>query len=195
MLGLGLRLLATSRPEIPIRLGFHQMKHIAYHELALRDIPRAVVYQDIRKFVIHELGLIQADRGLHLMRCAETCNTDFTFLHSVKKNSDTWIYYSSSVTTFSHARQSASANKREGQVSLKEGIKQKRTSPLAILASEQAEPSHARTEGSDCEEAVSSVPPEPLKRGLVNVVKKRGRVSLPYLRFPLLIDFLVLKII
>jgi Heterokaryon incompatibility protein (HET) len=61
---LGFRVLATSRPEIPIRLGFHEMKHIAYHELALHNVPRAIVDQDIEKFVRHELFQIKAERAL-----------------------------------------------------------------------------------------------------------------------------------
>ena len=64
MAGLGLRVLVTSRPEIPIRLGFHNMKHIAYHELALHDVPRHIVDQDIKRFVTHELVQIRAERNL-----------------------------------------------------------------------------------------------------------------------------------
>lgn len=64
MTGLGLRVLVTSRPEIPIRLGFHNMKHIAYHELALHDVPRAIVDQDITRFVTHELAQVRAERSL-----------------------------------------------------------------------------------------------------------------------------------
>jgi hypothetical protein len=64
MAGLGLRLLVTSRPETPIRLGFRKMKHVQYHDLALHDVPRAIVDEDIRKFVAHELALIQVERGL-----------------------------------------------------------------------------------------------------------------------------------
>lgn len=62
--GLGLRILVTSRPEVPIRLGFQDMKHIAYYELALHDVPRAIVDRDIKMFVTHELAQIKADRGL-----------------------------------------------------------------------------------------------------------------------------------
>jgi hypothetical protein len=61
---LGLRILATSRPETPIRLGFRDMKHITYHELALHDVPRALVDHDIQKFVTHELLQIQNERVL-----------------------------------------------------------------------------------------------------------------------------------
>jgi hypothetical protein len=64
MMGLGLRVAMTSRPEIPIRLRFQKMKHIAYHELALHDVPRAIVDQDIEKFVRHELFQIKTERVL-----------------------------------------------------------------------------------------------------------------------------------
>ena len=64
MAGLGLRVLVTSRPGISIRLGFHKMKHIAYHELALHDVPRAIVDHDIKKFVTHELAQIKVERKL-----------------------------------------------------------------------------------------------------------------------------------
>ena len=62
--GLDLRLLVTSRPESPIWKGFQNMKHIAYHELALRDVPLALVDRDIKVFVTHGLAHIQTDRGL-----------------------------------------------------------------------------------------------------------------------------------
>ena len=61
---LGLRVLATSRPETPIRLGFCHMRHIIYHELALHDVPRAIVDQDIQRFVTHELYQIKTERIL-----------------------------------------------------------------------------------------------------------------------------------
>lgn len=61
---LGLRVLITSRPEDPIRLGFHNMSHIAYHELALHNVGRAIADQDIKSFVTHELAQIRAERCL-----------------------------------------------------------------------------------------------------------------------------------
>lgn len=54
----------TSRPEVPIRLDFYSMKYIAYHELALHDVPRAIINQDIKKFVRHELSQIKIERVL-----------------------------------------------------------------------------------------------------------------------------------
>ena len=64
MADLGLRVLVTSRPEVPIRLGFSNMRHIAYQELALHDVPRAIVDQDIKTFVAHELAQIKTERNL-----------------------------------------------------------------------------------------------------------------------------------
>ena len=64
MAGLGFRVLVTSRPETPIRLGFQNMEHIAYHELALHDISRAIVDQDIEAFVTHELTQVKTERNL-----------------------------------------------------------------------------------------------------------------------------------
>jgi len=40
----------TSRPEIPIRLGFRAMPEILHHDLVLQDVPRAIVDQDISVF-------------------------------------------------------------------------------------------------------------------------------------------------
>ena len=62
MEGLGLRVLVTSRPDIPISLGFRNMTHIAYHEIALHYVSRVTVDQDIERFVTHELGQIKTDR-------------------------------------------------------------------------------------------------------------------------------------
>jgi hypothetical protein len=64
MADLGLRVVVTSRPEIPIRLGFQKMKQIAYHGLALHDVRRAIVDQDIEKYVRHEILQIKTERAL-----------------------------------------------------------------------------------------------------------------------------------
>ncbi|KAK5246711.1 hypothetical protein LTR20_007355 [Exophiala xenobiotica] len=61
---LGIRLLVTSRPETPIQLGFRDMNHITYHKLALHNVTKAVVDQDIKTFVAYKLGRIRADQGL-----------------------------------------------------------------------------------------------------------------------------------
>ncbi|RMZ89369.1 hypothetical protein DV736_g3395, partial [Chaetothyriales sp. CBS 134916] len=61
---LGIRLLVTSRPEMPIQLGFQNMDHITYCELALHDMPRALVDRDIETYITYRLGQIQTDQGL-----------------------------------------------------------------------------------------------------------------------------------
>ena len=64
MLSLGFRLLITSRPESPIRLGFQDMKDITYHELALHDVPRPVVDRDIKILVTHKVRPNQSGRKI-----------------------------------------------------------------------------------------------------------------------------------
>ena len=64
MAGLGFRVLMTSRPENPIRFGFRNMEHIAYHETALHDVPRAIVDKDIQVFITYELAQIKTERNL-----------------------------------------------------------------------------------------------------------------------------------
>ena len=64
MAALGLRVLVTSRPEVPVRLWFHSMTHVAYHQLALREVDRAIVDRGITQFVVHELANIKANRNL-----------------------------------------------------------------------------------------------------------------------------------
>ena len=45
----------TSRPEIPIRLGFRGMPEVVHQDLSLHGIPRSVVEHDISLFLKHEL--------------------------------------------------------------------------------------------------------------------------------------------
>ncbi|KAF2458145.1 quinon protein alcohol dehydrogenase-like superfamily [Lineolata rhizophorae] len=56
-----LRVFLTSRPETPIRSGFHQMPAGGYHDFVLQDISPSIVDQDISKFFWHELTLICQD--------------------------------------------------------------------------------------------------------------------------------------
>lgn len=53
-----LRIFLTSRPELPIRLGFTQIKG-TYQYLILHEIPESVVEHDISAFLEHELGIIR----------------------------------------------------------------------------------------------------------------------------------------
>ena len=59
-----LRVFVTSRPEIPIRLGFRAMPKIVHHDLVLHDICRAIVDHDISIFLQHELSVIRQERAL-----------------------------------------------------------------------------------------------------------------------------------
>ena len=61
---LKLRVLVTSRPETPIRLGFRDMPAIIHEDLVLHNVSRPVVEHDIRIFLAHELGKIRIERSL-----------------------------------------------------------------------------------------------------------------------------------
>ncbi|KAL8631125.1 hypothetical protein Q9189_003159 [Teloschistes chrysophthalmus] len=58
---LRLKILVTSRPELLIRHGFERMSTIFHRDLALQDVPRAVVNTDIMTFLKHELKEVQYD--------------------------------------------------------------------------------------------------------------------------------------
>ncbi|KAI2631854.1 vegetative incompatibility protein HET-E-1 [Hypoxylon sp. NC1633] len=55
-----LRVFVTSRPELPIRLGFHNIEG-KYQDVILHQISREVVGRDISAFLRHELGEIRND--------------------------------------------------------------------------------------------------------------------------------------
>ncbi|KAI9774444.1 MAG: hypothetical protein M1839_001727 [Geoglossum umbratile] len=59
-----LQILVTSRPELPIRLGFKQMSDGTYQDLVLHEIPKRTIENDIRLFLEHELKEIQEQRSL-----------------------------------------------------------------------------------------------------------------------------------
>lgn len=61
---LSLRIFVTSRPDIPIRLGFREMSTIMYKDLVLHDVPRSVVDSDIYTFLKYELGQIRREYDL-----------------------------------------------------------------------------------------------------------------------------------
>ena len=61
-----LRVLVTSRPETPIRLGFHAIPRDVYKEFKLHAISPAVVRHDIAIFLRHELNKIGEGRSLPL---------------------------------------------------------------------------------------------------------------------------------
>jgi NACHT domain len=58
LLKIRLRVLITSRPEVPIRFGFRQIPHAEHHNFILHDIEPVIVDQDIFTFLRHEIGSI-----------------------------------------------------------------------------------------------------------------------------------------
>ena len=59
-----LRVFVTSRPELPIRLGFKQMSDGTYRDLVLHEIARKTIERDITLFLEHELAKIRERRCL-----------------------------------------------------------------------------------------------------------------------------------
>ena len=59
-----LRFFVTSRPELPIRLGFKQMSDGTYWNLILHEVPRETIERDITLFLEHELARIRDQRCL-----------------------------------------------------------------------------------------------------------------------------------
>lgn len=57
-----LRVFLTSRPELPIRLGFEQDKN--HQDLVLHALPAPVIEHDIRVFLEYKLSKIQQERSL-----------------------------------------------------------------------------------------------------------------------------------
>jgi hypothetical protein len=59
-----LRFLVTSRPELPIRLGFEKMSVNAHQNLVLHEIPQATIEHDISAFLKDEFAKIRDDNSL-----------------------------------------------------------------------------------------------------------------------------------
>ncbi|KAI9859115.1 MAG: hypothetical protein M1813_007071 [Trichoglossum hirsutum] len=59
-----LQVFVTSRPELPIRLGFKKMPDGTYQDLILHEVPRRTIEHDIRLFLEHNLREIQEQRSL-----------------------------------------------------------------------------------------------------------------------------------
>jgi hypothetical protein len=57
--GVQLRVLLTSRPEVPIQYGFTQVRREEHHDFVLHDIKPAVIEHDIAVFLRHQLGLVR----------------------------------------------------------------------------------------------------------------------------------------
>lgn len=58
------RIFVTSRPDLPIQLGFSEIQSLDYQDLALHDIPEAVTAHDISLFVNSRLSNIRKRRSL-----------------------------------------------------------------------------------------------------------------------------------
>ena len=61
---ISLRIFVTSRPELPIRLGFRQMQDGTYQDLILHEVARETVERDITLFFEHKLAEIKDQRSL-----------------------------------------------------------------------------------------------------------------------------------
>jgi hypothetical protein len=57
-----LRVFLTSRPELPISLGFSEIGNHVYQDLALHEIPEEVTEHDIQLFLRHRFNKIQHNR-------------------------------------------------------------------------------------------------------------------------------------
>lgn len=58
-----LRCFITSRPELPVRLGFQAVES-SYQDLILHEIPELVIEHDIALFLEHKLDKVRKERGL-----------------------------------------------------------------------------------------------------------------------------------
>jgi hypothetical protein len=62
--GISLRIFVTSRPELPIRLGFQEIDANRHQDVALQDIPESIVDHDLRAFLQYEFSRIQKRHSL-----------------------------------------------------------------------------------------------------------------------------------
>ena len=60
------RIFLTSRPELPIRLGFSEMSGKAHTDLVLHDIPTTIVEHDIVVYLTSELEQIRGQNQIDL---------------------------------------------------------------------------------------------------------------------------------
>ncbi|PGH08774.1 hypothetical protein AJ79_05873 [Helicocarpus griseus UAMH5409] len=63
---LHLRVFVTSRPELPIRLGFRDMSGDTHRDMVLHDIPRPAIEHDISVYLQYELSKIKDDHNKSL---------------------------------------------------------------------------------------------------------------------------------
>jgi len=59
-----LRIFITSRPDLPVRLGFKRMSEEKHQDLVLHEIPKQLVEKDLSAFLEHELARIRNDHCL-----------------------------------------------------------------------------------------------------------------------------------
>ena len=59
-----LRVFITSRPNLPIRLGFKQMSDGTYQDLVFHNMPKETIEHDIAIFLERELGMVSKQRSL-----------------------------------------------------------------------------------------------------------------------------------
>ncbi|KAJ5671052.1 hypothetical protein N7507_000179 [Penicillium longicatenatum] len=64
LITVNLRIFLTSRPDLPIRLGFSEIRNQDYQDLVLHEIPEAVTAHDISLFLNWRLSKIRKDRSL-----------------------------------------------------------------------------------------------------------------------------------
>jgi len=81
------RVLVTSRPEIPIRIGFSHVADSEHLDFVLHDISQSVVDLDISLFLEHELGQVRQSRALGLDWPGEQ-----TIHNMVRKSSGLFIW-------------------------------------------------------------------------------------------------------
>jgi len=61
-----LRIFVTSRPELPIRLGFKHISDDAHQDVVLHEIPKATIERDITLFFEDKFAKIRQERSLSL---------------------------------------------------------------------------------------------------------------------------------
>jgi hypothetical protein len=58
-----LRIFTTSRPELPIRLGFAEMSEDTHQDFTLHEIPKATIEDDISTYLKYEFARIRAEHS------------------------------------------------------------------------------------------------------------------------------------
>jgi hypothetical protein len=66
MAAISLPIFVTSRPELPIRLGFRAMSEDVHQDLVLHEMPPSTIEHDISVYLKHELEEVRNDRLLPL---------------------------------------------------------------------------------------------------------------------------------